>query len=57
MQKTTRLPFEIQKQDEGTADFVAAFHARDLNAANSTPRTAPAETADDLEDMWDNLPI
>lgn len=57
MQKSTRPPFEIQKKDDGDANFVEAFHARNLTAANSTQRTAPAENAEDLEDMWDNLPI
>lgn len=57
MQKTNAAPAVQKKLTEVDSKLIDALKAQNLIAANSTPRHAPAKIVDDVEDMWDNLPV
>ncbi len=43
--------------DRSQAELARLAKAQTVNAANSTHPCAPSKVEDDVEDMWDNLPI
>ena len=57
MHKATNTP-AVEKPNKNTDEkLIDAIKGKNLVAANSAPRPKPAKIANDIEDMWDNLPV